>query len=362
MPPSAAVRRPESTLPDAAWTQMGNFPATRYMGSKYKLLPFVWEHTKHLACETVLDAFGGSGCVSYLYKAHGKAVTSNDLLLYSHHIAKATVENDSVTLDEQDLGMLLTLDIETDGFIRETFKDLYFTEEENHFLEQAWHRIHLLEDPYKRSLALASLCRACIKRRPRGIFTYTGNRYDDGRKDLRTGLRDHFVEAVHAFNGAVFANGKRCAARSGDVFDLEDREFDLVYIDPPYFSLQSDNDYLRRYHFVEGLCSYWKEAEIQHETKTKKLKKIQTSFHSREETYESFRRLFGMFERSAFAVSYSSNCLPNEREMTEMLREFRTHVSVKRFEHRYSFGNQNHKIGDNKNAVTEYLFIASHKG
>ena len=33
---------------------------------------------------------------------------------------------------------------------------------------------------------------------------------------------------------------------------------DLVYIDPPYFSALSDNEYVRRYHFVEGLARNWK--------------------------------------------------------------------------------------------------------
>jgi len=27
---------------------------------------------------------------------------------------------------------------------------------------------------------------------------------------------------------------------------------DLVYIDPPYYSPYSDNEYVRRYHFVDG--------------------------------------------------------------------------------------------------------------
>jgi DNA adenine methylase len=362
MTPVSAPFRGTKTLPTTGgWKQMGLFPTTRYMGSKYKLLPFLWQHTKALKFDAVLDAFSGSACVGYMYKAQGKAVATNDLLRYAAHSAKATIENDSVTLEDKDIAMLLGLKVDTDGFIRTTFKDLYFTEDENHFLEQAWHRIHLLDDPYKQSLALASLCRACIKKRPRGVFTYTGDRYDDGRKDLRTTLQDHFVAAIHAFNAAVFSNAKPCASYRGNVFDLERKDFDLVYIDPPYFSTQSDNDYLRRYHFVEGLCSYWKESEIQMETLTKKIKKEKTSFDTKAGIDAAFHRLFAQFPQSTLAISYSSNCLPAKPEMLKILKEYRPHVSVKEFEHFYSFGNQGHKVSDNKNAVTEYLFIASHK-
>jgi DNA adenine methylase len=360
MTPVSTPSRLASLLPKTGgWKQMAKFPTTRYMGSKYKLLPFLWQHTKSLKVETVLDAFSGSACVGYMYKSQGKAVATNDLLRYAAHIAKATIENDHALLDERDIAMLLSFPLKTDGFIRTTFKDLYFTEEENHFLEQAWHRIHLLDDPYKQSLALASLCRACIKKRPRGIFTYTGDRYDDGRKDLRTTLQDHFVNAIGAFNAAVFSNRKSCASFQGNIFDLKQKSFDLVYIDPPYFSTQSDNDYLRRYHFVEGLCSYWKEAEIQMETLTKKLKKVKTSFDSKDGIDDAFHRLFAQFPNSTFAVSYSSNCLPAKPEMMKILKEYRPNVSVKEFEHFYSFGNQGNRVDDNRNAVTEYLFIAS---
>ena len=41
-------------------------------------------------------------------------------------------------------------------------------------------------------------------------------------------------------------------ALNQDVFSL-DVAADLVYLDPPYYTPLSDNDYLRRYHFVEGI-------------------------------------------------------------------------------------------------------------
>lgn len=42
-----------------------------------------------------------------------------------------------------------------------------------------------------------------------------------------------------------------------------------------------DNEYVRRYHFVEGLSLDWKDIEIKENTKTKKFKSYPTPFSSR---------------------------------------------------------------------------------
>lgn len=100
-------------------------------------------------------------------------------------------------------------------------------------------------------------------------FTYTGQRYNDGRKDLQKTLAQQFLEAVEAVNKAVFDNGKINRSKHGDAMDLRVEQADLVYIDPPYYSPLSDNEYVRRYHFVEGLARDWKGVEIQEHTQTK---------------------------------------------------------------------------------------------
>jgi len=57
-------------------------------------------------------------------------------------------------------------------------------------------------------------------------------------------------------------------------------------------------------------------------------------------------------------VSYSSNGIPSEKQMVELLKGFKRKVEVHRIQHLYSHGNHNHKVGDNNNSVHEYLFIA----
>jgi len=45
-------------------------------------------------------------------------------------------------------------------------------------------------------LALSALIRASIKKRARGVFTYIGDRYDDGRRDLKISFDQQFINAV----------------------------------------------------------------------------------------------------------------------------------------------------------------------
>ena len=66
-----------------------SFPQIRFMGSKYRLLPWIYEVLATIQFETALDAFSGSGCVSYLMKCMGKQVFSNDLMNFSATIARA---------------------------------------------------------------------------------------------------------------------------------------------------------------------------------------------------------------------------------------------------------------------------------
>jgi DNA adenine methylase len=334
-----------------------SFPETRYMGSKQTLLPFIMKHISVLRFGRVLDAFSGSGCVAYALKQQGAEVHTNDFLRFAFHIARATVENNSTRLTETDLKMLLAPNRKARDFIQTTFADRYFKAADNRFLDNLWANIERLTST-KRSLAIASACRAAMKKRPRGIFTFTGTKGWDGRKDLRLSMKEQFLMAAWQFNKAVFSNTRNNKAHNSDVFNVDPKGYDLVYIDTPYVSPFSDCDYTRRYHFVEGFSSYWQGAEILNHTVTKKLRSYPTDFSTKGRAFDAFAKLFHHFRKSSLVVSYSSNGIPSERQMVELLRGFKRKVEVHKIRHLYSHGNHKHKVGDNNNSVQEYLFIA----
>ncbi|MFH1061955.1 MAG: Dam family site-specific DNA-(adenine-N6)-methyltransferase [Candidatus Omnitrophota bacterium] len=333
------------------------FPGTRFMGSKYRVLPFIWDCVKDLPFDTVIDAFSGSACVSYMFKQQKKKVISNDFMSFCGQLSKALIQNSKVVLDKKDVEILLSYNLKNNKFISTTFKGLYFSDEENQFLDSMRSRIEQLGNEYKRALALSALNRACLKRRARGIFTYVGHKYDDGRRDMKIDLRQHFLENVEAFNHAVFNNGFKNESFTGDIFKL-DVKADLVYIDPPYCSKSSDNDYTRRYHFIEGLTRQWEGLKIQLHTKTKKFEKYNTPFSSKDTIFSAFDSLFQKFQDSILVVSYSSNSIPSKSQMINLLKKYKDEVIVHQVEHLYSFGTHGHKVGDNANRVLEYVFVA----
>lgn len=335
------------------------FPSTRYMGSKNNLLPFIEKELKKLKVKTVFDAFSGSGVVSYFLKTKGYKVISNDFMRYSANITKALVENNNVTLNGDEVNALLKKNRKKSTFIADKFKGLYFSDEDNQFLDNTLTNIQNLSCDYKKSIALSALCRACLKRRPRGIFTYVGFRYDDGRKDLRHNLMEHFLFSLAEINQAVFSNKKNNISINMSILDIKDVNPDLIYLDPPYYSKHSDNDYVRRYHFVEGLSKNWEGLEIQEETKTKKFKKYESPFSTKQGTYDAFKSIIEQYKKSSFLISYSSNSLPTKEEIVEMLESVGKNVTLKEIDYRYSFGNHGHKIKEkNNNKVKEYLFLA----
>lgn len=336
--------------------QVSSYPPTRFMGSKSKLLSEIWCVASQFNVNTVVDLFSGSGIVGYMFKAQGKAVISNDYMAMSATFTKAMIENNTVTLPLKEAEQLLIARKESDHFVSTKFQGLYYSDEENALIDMLRTNIAAIRDPYKHAIAMTALIRACIKKRPRGIFTYTGHRYDDGRKDLQKSLIEQFLDAVVAVNSAVFDNGKVNRSKHGDAMDLRVEQADLVYIDPPYYSPLSDNEYVRRYHFVEGLARDWKGVEIQEHTQTKKFKSYPTPFSTRKGAVDAFDKLFKKFSKSILIVSYSSNSLPTQDEMVAIMAKYKEHVEVIPIDYKYSFGNQN-EAKTHRNSVQEYLFV-----
>ena len=339
-------------LPD----QVFKFPSTRYMGSKSKLLPQIWDIASQFKFQSATDLFSGSGIVGYMLKAQGKSVVSNDYMAMASVYAKASIENNHVKLSDAAALKLLKHADDNDNFVTNTFTDLYFTNEENQLIDNLRANIKRLKNPYERAIATSALIRTCIKKRPRGIFTYVGHRYDDGRKDLKTTFSEHFLDAVKIINASVFDNGTENKTRLGEASSAATQS-DLVYIDPPYYSPLSDNEYVRRYHFVEGLARDWEGVEIQTHTLTKKFKNYPTPFSSRKGAIDAFNLLFKKFSESILLVSYSSNSQPTLDEIVGLMSAHKRHVEVVSIDYRYSFGNQGHKVDDNKNSVKEYIFV-----
>lgn len=333
-------------------------PPSKFMGSKRAILPFIFRHIDRLQYDTVFDPFSGSGAVAFEFKRRSKQVTTNDFLHFSYLISKALIENNRYRLSDEQLAKLLLPRQDANSVVRDNFANVFFTMDECFFLDSLWSNIQDLNNEYQRALAIAAACYACQKKYPRGIFTVAGGRGADDRPDFNLSLKEQFLRSARLYNASVFDNRRQNRAFCMDTSEFTETDFDLVYFDPPYWSPLSDNDYVRRYHFIEGYSLYWKGLHIQTHSKSRKFQSYPSLFSKLGTTRQALRDLFRRFSNSILAISYSSNSKPDKEEIAGMLKDVKGSVETFQTSHVYSFGNQNSKIREKNNRVTEYLFIA----
>lgn len=326
------------------------------MGSKYRLIPHLASIFETVGGGRALDAFSGSGVVSYLMKAQGFEVTANDFLDFPGAITTATVVNQDVLLTTDDVRTITGPPADDRDFISATFDGLYFNEEDRAFLDSAWSHIDQLTGA-KRALAISALVLSAARKQPRGVFTFTDStRYADGRRDLALTMREHFVERVAEYNPTVFNDGQTHSALVGDIADVDGSRYDVVYLDPPYAPKSDDADYMKRYHFLQGLAVYWRGQEIMADTKTKKIKKKFTPFAYKRTIVNALERTFEQFsDAGTIVMSYSSNAVPDAETIVSLLKRIKPTVELYPIDHTYTFGTHS---AATRRAVSEYLFVA----
>lgn len=118
-------------VPSPLPLQAMQYPTTRFMGSKNKLLTEIWAVASQFDFESVLDLFSGSGIVGYMFKSHGKTVISNDYMAMSAIFAKAMIENNEITLSKDEALALLESRQPVDYFVETKFQGLYFSDTDN---------------------------------------------------------------------------------------------------------------------------------------------------------------------------------------------------------------------------------------
>jgi len=322
--------------------QTAEFPSTRYQGSKAKIAEWIWEQIADLDFMTCLDAFGGTGAVSYRLKQEGKRVSYNDLLRFNYYIGLALIENSQVHLSSEEVDWLLQNHpgIAYLSFVQDNFPDIYFTDEENAWIDQTITNIRQLSDQYKFALAFFALCQACIIKRPYNLF-HRKNLYvrlaeverSFGNKTTWDKPFDEcFCAFVEEANQAVFNNGQRNRALNLDAVDVPG-EYDLVYIDTPYISKRGVAvDYLGFYHFLEGLTMYdeWGKY-MDRRSRHRRLKPRPSEWTDKNRVHTAFDRLLKRYQKSMIVVSYRSDGIPSESELVSLLKRYKRDVRVEHF-------------------------------
>jgi len=322
-------------------------PTTRYQGSKRRFMDWIAGRLDRLEFDTALDAFGGTGVVSHWLKGRGRRVVYNDLLVSNHQIGVALIENDQVTLSEDDIARAITPDPDRayDDFIQRTFGGVYFTDSENRWLDVAAQNIGGFPCQYRRALAYYALFQSALAKRPYNLF-HRKNLYLR-LADVRRGFgnkvtwdrpfEDHFRTHARRGSAAVFGSGRPCRAIQGDAVDAEGN-FDLVYIDTPYISARGVGvDYLAFYHFLEGLVRYaeWHDL-VDWDSKHLRFHRVPSPWISPERIHAAFGKVLRRFADSLLVVSYRSDGIPSVEELVAMVEVVKPRVVVY-FHDRYRY-------------------------
>ena len=325
---------------------------TNYIGSKQKLLDWIWVQTPDNV-ETVVDAFSGSSAVGYMYKQKGLSVISNDRLKYCFHIAKAIIENNDVILAEAETEDLLKPNTKADNFVQKTFKDVFFTKDILPIIDYIRSNIESLSG-YKKDIALFALGHSCIA--AAGTFGYFGTKSNYTREaDTKEKFEKRFLKQVKKINNLVFDNTQECKAHNKDINELLPKlKADAAYFDPPYSTPFSHINYEKSYHFIEGLMTNWKNKEIDQDKLTKMYKIDYKSINKTNASQFITDFLTSAKHIPHWILSYRDKSYPDEKEIKKIIASFGKKSRMKSRDHIYL---RNNSIRSESSYPKEHIFV-----
>ncbi len=226
----------------------------RYLGNKYKLLPFITRVVEN-ECKninTVADIFAGTGAVASAFI--DKKIITNDIMYsnYICHVAWFSSEHYSEEKIIKIITQYNNLKVVEDNYMSDNFSDTYFSLDDCRkigFIRQD------IEDKFnsgfinarERALLITSLLYAMDK------IANTCGHYDAYRQGVE--FEKHLEMYVPQPEPGVNENN---VCYNMDTNELAPEiEADLIYIDPPYNSRQ----YCDAYHLLENVAR-WEKPEV----------------------------------------------------------------------------------------------------
>jgi adenine-specific DNA-methyltransferase len=292
----------------------------RYLGNKYKLLPFI---TRVAAAEcpdieSVADIFAGTGAVASAFS--DKQLITNDLL-YSNYICNfawfGAMEYDAKKIIDYVACYNAAAECE-ENYMTENFADTYFSHDDcakigfiREDIEQNF-RTGKINDR-ERALLITSLLYAMDK------IANTCGHYDAYRK--KAGF--HASLELSVPQAAAFNNpANRCY--NADANELAKKiSADLIYIDPPYNSRQ----YSDAYHLLENVARWEKPpvfgvAKKMNRAKLKSRYCTQGAAEAFADLIESLRAKYILFSYNNMAAKGNSrsNAKISDDEIMQVLQ------------------------------------------
>ena len=323
----------------------------RYLGNKYKLLPFITRVVNDECpdIEMIADIFAGTGAVSSAFT--DKVLITNDLM-YSNYICNyawfGAEEYDSQSIIDCVIRYNSLCDLE-DNYMTENFSDTYFSRDDCAKIGYIREDIESLYEngsinKRERAILITSLLYAMDK------IANTCGHYDAYRKGvLFDKTLELYVPLAEVHNNA----DNQCYNTDANEL-VKDISADLVYIDPPYNSRQ----YCDAYHLLENVAR-WEKPEVFGVAKKMDRSTMKSKYCTQSAT-EAFEQLIKDINAKYILLSYNNMAAKgNDRSNAkisddDILRILKQKGEVKVFSESYkAFTTGKSDIDDNQ----ERLFL-----
>lgn len=304
----------------------------RYLGNKYKLLPFITKVVNEECTDilTVADIFSGTGAVSSAFT--DKILITNDLM-YSNYVCNYAWFGAEKYDPQKIIDYIVrynSLGSCGRNYMTENFSDTYFSKKDCSkigYIRQDIERNYRkgILNNRERAILITSLLYAMDK------IAVTCGHYDAYRKGAEF---DNSLELYVPL--AEVNNNKENLCFNEDANNLVKRiEADLVYIDPPYNSRQ----YCDAYHLLENVAR-WEKPEVFGVAKKMDRSSMKSKYCTTSAT-KAFETLINDIKAKYILLSYNNmaekgNCRSNAKITDEdIMRILSKKGTVKVFEESY---------------------------
>lgn len=319
------------------------FPPTRFFGSKRRFAPWIYECFRQYKVKTALDLFGGTATVSLLLAQMGIDVTYCDGMNANRLCARALTGDVRKTVSAEKMGALVESVSPRRGFISDNFQGLYYTEEEDRWIDGLLSVLQDVKCGDTTDIVLYCLFQACLQKRPFNMF----HRANLGlrKKQVARTFGNHstwersfdslMMDALACAARARSVANSRVVVSAGQAPSLVRPGFDLVYIDPPYLpAKKSPESYVDRYHFIEGISlgEDWGKV-IDFDSGNKRFHRgyFDESWESRSRFVELLSDVIRVHKGSIVALSYAEGRDPEVKKIASMFRSEFKSVRVERY-------------------------------
>lgn len=269
----------------------------RYLGNKYKLLPFITGVVNDECSDitSIADIFAGTGAVSSAFT--DKVIITNDLM-YSNYICNyawfGAEEYDPQIIIDCVVRYNALTDLE-DNYMTDNFADTYFSRDDCAKIGYIREDIEVLYkkgdiNTRERAILITSLLYAMDK------IANTCGHYDAYRKGVEF---DKSLELYVPMANRQNNPNNRCFNMDSNEL-VKNIEADLVYIDPPYNSRQ----YCDAYHLLENVAR-WEKPEVFGVARKMDRSTMKSKYCTQSAT-EAFEQLIGDIKAKYILLSYNN--------------------------------------------------------